>query len=83
MCCAWSLSRVRLFATPQAVAPQAPLSVGISGQEEWVAMPSSRGSSQPRSPTLQADSLLSELPGKPHKDTVYAVGHLMKPQKYK
>ena len=27
---------------------------------EWVAMPSSRGSSQPRSPTLQADSLLSE-----------------------
>ena len=36
---------------------------------EWIAMPFSRGSSQPRdqpkSPTLQADSLLSELPGKP------------------
>ena len=32
---------------------------------EWVAMPSSRGSSQPRSPTLQADSLPSEPPGKP------------------
>ena len=36
---------------------------------EWVAMPSSRGSSQPgikpRSPTLQMDSLLSEPPGKP------------------
>ena len=34
---------------------------------EWVAMPSSRGSSQPRdelrSPTLQAESFLSELPG--------------------
>ena len=27
----------------------------------WVAMPSSRGSSQPRSPTLQADSLPSKL----------------------
>ena len=32
---------------------------------EWVAMPSSRGSSQPRSPTLRADSLPSEPPGKP------------------
>ena len=37
---------------------------------EWVAMPSSRGSSQPRdctnvqSPTLQVDSFLSEPPGK-------------------
>ena len=30
---------------------------------EWVAMPSS-GSSQPRSPALQADSLPAELPGK-------------------
>ena len=29
-------------------------------------MPSSRESSQPRSPVLQADSLLSEPPGKPH-----------------
>ena len=35
---------------------------------EWVAMPSSRGSFQPRSPELQADSLPSEPPGKP-KDT--------------
>ena len=31
---------------------------------EWVAMPS-RGSSQPRSPTLRADSLLSEPLAKP------------------
>ena len=35
---------------------------------EWVAIPFSRGSSQPRveprSPELQADSLLSEPPGK-------------------
>ena len=32
---------------------------------EWVAMPSSRGSSQPRSPTLRVDSLLSEPLAKP------------------
>ena len=40
---------------------------------EWIAIPFSRGSSQPRdqtlweprSPTLQADSLPSEPPGKP------------------
>ena len=34
---------------------------------EWVAVPFSRGSSQPkpRSPTLQADSLKAELQGKP------------------
>ena len=31
---------------------------------EWVAFPFSRGSSQPRSPTLQADSLPDEPPGK-------------------
>ena len=32
---------------------------------EWVAIPLSRGSSWPRSPALQADSLPFELPGKP------------------
>ena len=32
---------------------------------EWVAIPFSRGSSWPRSPALQADSLPFELPGKP------------------
>ena len=40
---------------------------------EWVAMPSSRGSSQPRiehkSPTLQAEFLLSEPLGKPYRCT--------------
>ena len=30
LCCAQSLSRVRLFATPQTVAHQAPLSIGDS-----------------------------------------------------
>ena len=53
------------------VAQQAPLFMGILWARilEWVTMPSSRGSSQPRieprSPTLQADSLPSESPEKP------------------
>ena len=39
-----------LFVTPWTVALQAPLSTGILQARvlEWVAMPSSRGSSQPR-----------------------------------
>ena len=47
--CALSLSRVQPFATPWTVARQAPLSMGILQARilEWVAMPSSRGSSQP------------------------------------
>ena len=48
--CALSLSCVRLFATAWTVARQALLSMGIlQGRRlEWVAMSSSRGSSQPR-----------------------------------
>ena len=45
-CCAYLLSCIQLFATPWTVAHQGPLSLGII--LEWVAMPSSRGSSQPR-----------------------------------
>ena len=65
-------SHVRLFATLWTVAHQAPLSMGLFRQEYWsgVAMPSSRGSFQPRDQTrssaLQADSLPAELPGKPY-----------------
>ena len=42
-----------LFSTPWAVAHQAPLSMEILQARilEWVAMPSSRGSSQPRDQT--------------------------------
>ena len=50
-----SFSRVRLLATPWTAAHQAPPSMGFSRQEywsgvllEWVAISSSRGSSQPR-----------------------------------
>ena len=70
MCCAKSLSRVPLFATPWTVALQAPLSTGFSRQEYWSGLPfPSPGDLpdpgiEPRSPTLQADSLLSEPPGK-------------------
>ena len=58
------------FAIPRATDRQAPLSMGIlqAGILEWVAMPSSRGSSKPRikpkSPALLVDSLPSESQGK-------------------
>ena len=58
-------------AAPWTVACQAPLFMGILQARtlEWVAMPFSRGSSQPRngtrSPALQVDSLPAEPPGKP------------------
>ena len=47
------LSCVQFFATPWNVACQSPLSIGIlrAGTLEWVAMRSSRGSSQPRDQT--------------------------------
>ena len=47
--CAKLLSHVRLFVTPWTVAHLAPLPVGIlqARIREWVAMPFSRGSSQP------------------------------------
>ena len=57
---------------PWTVACPAPLFMGILHARivEWVALPSSRGffsnpGIKPRSPTLQADSLPSEPPGKP------------------
>ena len=54
MCCVHSRSVVsNSFVTPWTVARQAPLSVRIlqAGILEWVAMLSSRGSSQPRDRT--------------------------------
>ena len=71
------------FLQPQwTAACQAPLSMGTIQARilEWVAMLSSRGSSQPRiepgSPTLQADSLLTGPPGKPfqvQKEKTYSL----------
>ena len=65
------LSRVRLFTTPWTIAHQAPLSIEFSRQEYWSGLPfPSPGDlpnpgTEPRSPTLQVDSLPSEPPGKP------------------
>ena len=65
-----SLSCVQLLATPRAVAYQAPPSTGFSRQECWSGLPfPSPGDLpnpriKPRSPTLQADTSPSELPGK-------------------
>ena len=64
-----SLSHVWLFATPWTAAHQAPLSLEFSRQEYWRGLPfPSPGDIpdsgiEPRSPILQADSLLSEPPG--------------------
>ena len=66
-----SLSCVRLFVTPWTVAYQAPLSMGFSRQEYWSGLPfPSPGhlpnpGIKPGSPTLEADTLTSEPPGKP------------------
>ena len=60
--------------TPWGVACQAPLSMEFSRQEYWSGCISfSRDVADPgielESPALQADSLPSELPGKPHFGT--------------
>ena len=65
-----SLSRVRLFVTPWTVAREAPLLVGCSSQEYWSgSLCPSPGDLpdpgiKPGPPTLQADSLSAESPGK-------------------
>ena len=51
--------------------PMVPLSMGFSRQEHWSGLPCPSPGDlpdpgiKPRFPALQADSLLSELPGKP------------------
>ena len=71
-CCAvLSCSVVSDSESPWTVSCQAPPSTGILQARilEWVAMPSSgdlpNPGTEPRCPALQADSLLSEPPGKP------------------
>ena len=67
-----SLSHIRLFGTPWAVAYQSSPSMGFSRQEYQSGLPfPSPGDLpdpgiEPRSPTLQADALPSEPPGKPY-----------------
>ena len=65
------LSRVQLFVTPWTVACQGSPFLGFSRQEYWSGLPfPSPGDLphpgiEPKSPALQADSLLTELQGKP------------------
>ena len=65
------LSHVQLFGTPWTIAHQAPPSMGFSRQEYWSGLPfPSPGDLpdpgiEPKSPTLQADTLTSAPPGKP------------------
>ena len=68
------LSRVRLFATLWTVPHQAPLSMGFFRQKYWRGLPCPPPGALPDSgiepespayPALQADSLTTEIPGKP------------------
>ena len=67
------LSCARFFATPWTAAHQAPVSMRFSRQGYWSGLPfpSPRKLLDPGikagSPTLQADSLLTELQGKPYR----------------
>ena len=71
---AQSLSCVQLFATPQTVAHQAPLTVGSSMQEYWIGLPFPSLGDLPNpgiklislvSPALAGRLFTTEPPGKP------------------
>ena len=73
LCVLSHFTHVWLFVTPWTVACQAPLCMGFSSQEYWSGFPFlSPGDLpdpviEPGSPALQADSLLFEPLGKPHR----------------
>ena len=77
--CVCQLSCVQLWDTmdPRDCSPQAPLSMGFSKQEYWSGLPfPSPGDLpdpgiKPGSPTLQADSVSSEPPGKPFHSSIH------------
>ena len=77
------LSHVRLFATPWTVAHQAPLSMGILQARilEWVAMPSSKGSSQLRDRTqvshIASRFFTSWATRKPQNSRVYTLNTIL------
>ena len=70
LCCVCSVMSDS-FVTPWTIAQQAPLSMGLSRQENWSVLPfPSPGDLldpgiEPGSPTMEADALTSEPPGKP------------------
>ena len=65
---------VHFFVAPWTVALQASLSMGFSRQEYWSGLPFPFPGDlldpgiEPEFPALQADSLLSEPPGRPNQD---------------
>ena len=69
--CAWSFSHIRLSATPWTIAAGLLCPWEFSRQEYWSSLPwpppgdFPNPEIEPRSPTLQADSLPSQPPGKP------------------
>ena len=73
---------LKLFATPWAIAHQAPVSMGFSRQEYWSGLPCPPPGNlpnpgiEPRFPTLQADSVPSESPRKP-KNTGVGILYLL------
>ena len=76
------LSHVQLFATPQTVACQAPLSMEFPKQEYWTGQPFPSPGDLPnlrieaRSPALHVDSLLSEPAAKPHLYNIHTYIHI-------
>ena len=82
MCACCYFSRVWLFSTLWTIAYQAPLSMGFSRQECLSGLPCPPPGDLPdpgikaRFPGLQADSLLSEPPGKPKDSGVNSLSLL-------
>ena len=79
-------TRVRLFATPQTVARQAPQSMGFSGQEYWSGLPRPPPGDLPNpgiklmslmSPALQVDSLITEPLQKPQYYDIHICNNLL------
>ena len=71
------------FAAPWTVACQAPLSMRFSRQKYWSGLPFPSPEDlpypgvKPGSPSLQADSLLTELQGKPQKNQCHKVNDVL------
>ena len=78
------LSHVQVFATPWTIACQAPLSMEFSRPEYWSGLPHPtpvdlpNPEIEPRSPALQADSLLAEPQGKPKNTGVSSLSLLQR-----
>ena len=80
--CAEPLSHARLC-HPMDCSPPGSSARGILQVRilEWVSIPLSRGSSRPRDPALQGDSLQSGSPGKPQPYTVLCQFYLFKKER--